>query len=305
MAKISGLSTPGEWKINQMGRIVLFYLMVVVLASCGRKNSIPRNDTDELNTVFIKGGKFLAFNDSAFLVNIPNLEVMKYEVTNHSFELFVEATGYQTTAQIQHEGMVFDRKAKSWNLVKDADWRNPQGRGSSIDGNESHPVVQVSQRDACAYCEWLGMRLPTEVEWEYIYQLDLQEPAREKNIWQGVFPHEDKGEDGFRGTSPVGSFGQGATGCCDLQGNVWERCSDFYHSQWPIVGRDLSDSAKYYGPPVSFSELILYDTLRVIKGGSFLCADNYCRGYESNARMGSDPTMGYEHIGFRCVREKK
>jgi sulfatase modifying factor 1 len=288
-----------------MGNLKIYGFLIIVLLSCGRKSPQTMRDAEATQTILVKGGKFSTFGDSLFTVTIPDLEVMKYEVTNQSFNVFVNVTNYKTTAEKNGEAMVFDRKEKKWILVKGANWKNPQGPGSNIQQNQAHPVVQISQEDACAYCEWLNMRLPTEVEREYIYQMDMQSPAKSKNTWQGIFPNEDKGEDGFKGSSPVGFFGAGGSGCYDIQGNVWERCSDFYHDNWPAMGREMNDSIRYYGPPSSFSEANIYDTLTVIKGGSFLCAENYCRGYDQYSRMSADPKLGYEHVGFRCVRERK
>jgi formylglycine-generating enzyme required for sulfatase activity len=137
-----------------------------------------------------------------------------------------------------------------------------------------------------------------------MFQLDAKKPATQSNHWDGIFPVEDKGTDGFIGPSPVGYFGKGGGDCFDLQGNVWEWCLDYYHEQWPVLGLELNDSNRYTGPPKSFSENAIYDTLRVIKGGSFLCADNYCKGYTNTVRMYADPNLGYEHTGFRCVKNK-
>ncbi len=244
------------------------------------------------------------YKDLKFTIPIPDLEVQQYEVTNAAFKKFTEATGYITTAEKTNEAMVFDKKEKKWILKKGANWKHPQGEGSSIDKKDFHPVVQVSYEDACAYCDWLGMRLPYESEWEYIFENDAKKPATASNHWQGIFPIEDKGEDGFKGTSPVGNYGKGGAGCYDIQGNVWEWCNDYYHDLWPMIGPNFVDSVRYIGPSKSFSENFMYDTLRVVKGGSFLCADNYCKGYTNTIRISADPKLGYEHTGFRCVKKK-
>jgi sulfatase modifying factor 1 len=244
------------------------------------------------------------YHDRNFMISIPDLEVNQYEVTNATFKKFITATGYITTAEKIKEAMVFDKGAKKWVLKKGADWQHPQGPGSGIEKKELHPVVQVSYEDACAYCEWMNMRLPYESEWEYIFQQDEKDPVISFNHWEGIFPIEDKGIDGFTGTSPVGTYGKGGSGCADLQGNVWEWCSDYYHENWPAMGSLLNDSLRYTGPATSFSSAGIYDTSRVIKGGSFLCADNYCKGYTHTMRMHADPKLGYEHVGFRCVKKK-
>lgn len=281
-----------------MGNIK-YVLSVCLMAfcSCGKNNFQA--------TTILPAGNVSMYGDSDFVIHIRETEVMKYEVTNKNFQDFVKATGYVTTAEKTKEGMVFDKNKREWVIKYGADWKHPQGPSSDIKNKMNHPVVQVSYSDACAYCEWRGMRLPYESEWEYMDQLDKKNPPKRKNIWEGIFPMEDKGYDGYIGTSPVGNYGKGATGCYDLQGNVWEWCLDYYHENWPQAGKEMKDSIRDKGPPRSYSSTNIYDTVMVIKGGSFLCADNYCRGYSNQIRMFADRQLGYEHIGFRCVKEKK
>lgn len=283
-----------------MGRLSVYTISALLLLGC-KKKSVPMSVEQANRTAIIEGGTVQMFGDKNFTVDIPSLDVYQYEVTNISFKKFIEETKYITTAEKNNEGMVFDKK---WVLKKGANWKHPQGPESTIDNKDFYPVVQVSYEDACAYCEWMDMRLPYESEWEYIFNKDSEKPANSSNHWQGIFPIEDKGTDGYTTSSPIGSFGKGGSGCYDLQGNVWEWCNDFYHEQWPTIGQKMNDTYKYFGPPASFSEESLYDTLHVIKGGSFLCADNYCKGYTNQIRMGADSKLGYEHIGFRCVKKK-
>lgn len=274
----------------------LKYLPVAgILFAC---NSTPLTNEN----MMVEGGNVNMFGDSLLAVQIPGLMVQQHEVTNAEFEAFVHATGYITSAEKNGNGMVFNRRQKKWELATDANWKHPQGKSSSIKNKMNHPVVQVSYEDACAYCEWKEMRLPYESEWEYVFEKDGE--ALSFNYWQGIFPYEDKGEDGFVGTAPVGSFKPGKTGCLDLRGNVWEWCNDYYHELWPQQAGEFPDSVLYKGPSTSYSGNNIYDTLRVIKGGSFLCADNYCRGYTSHTKMHADPNLGYEHVGFRCVKVK-
>lgn len=286
-----------------MGRISLYFTVALLLLGC-KESAVPSSYEKSIKSTIVKGGTVQMFDDTNFSIKIPELIVQQYEVSNLNFEKFIQATKYITTAEKNNEGMVFDKKEKKWVLKKGANWKHPQGPESNIENKDFYPVVHVSYEDACAYCDWMDMRLPYESEWEYIFKKDSEKPAPIFNHWQGIFPIEDKGTDGYTTTSPVGTFGNGASGCYDLQGNVWEWCNDFYHEQWPSIGKEMNDSIKYTGPTFSFSENSMYDTLHVIKGGSFLCADNYCKGYINQIRMGADSKLGYEHIGFRCVKKK-
>ena len=231
-------------------------------------------------------------------VHVGAFEMLSHEVTNAEFARFVQATGYVTAAERSAvEGghgagsAVFSAKDGSagkypWELVAGATWRTPEGPGSDIDGRADNPVVHISLADARAYAAWAGGRLPTEVEWEYAASLGLPDPDRSTsgaydkdgtpraNTWQGLFPVVNTASDGFSGTSPVGCFGADQVGLYDMIGNVWE---------W-------TDTP--YG-----------EGTHTIKGGSYLCADNFCQRYRPAARQPEEVDFSSNHIGFRIVRD--
>ena len=192
--------------------------------------------------------------------------------------------------------------------MKGANWRQPEGPGSSIKGRENHPVVHVSYEDALAYARWLGHDLPTEAQWEYAarggqYSGEDWSQAYDKdgkpiaNTWQGIFPVYNTEEDGYAGTAPVGCFLPNGYSLFDMIGNVWEWTSDWYvpeHSRDPAanpIGPSLAQVRVETGQSPS----------KVIKGGSYLCAYNYCSRYRPTARQPQEVDLGAGRIGFRTV----
>ena len=199
-----------------------------------------------------------------------------------------------------------------WSLVRNANWRQPFGPGSDIIGKENHPVVHVSWEDAYAYCEWSGKRLPTEAEYEYasrggklnnIYSWGnekIDQNEIKANSWNGIFPQTNTIKDKFYYSSPVMSFPSNGYGLYDIAGNVWEWCSDWYHSEYYSM-LPKKGTKNPLGPENSYDPNEPFSEKKVIRGGSFLCNDSYCSGYRNAARMKNTPDSSSIHTGFRTV----
>ncbi|MDH5518903.1 MAG: formylglycine-generating enzyme family protein [Acidimicrobiia bacterium] len=209
-----------------------------------------------------------------------------------------------------------------WTWTPGANWRHPEGPSSSVDDRLDHPVVHIAFEDAEAYATWDGTELPTEAEWEYAARGGLESKAFVwgdeavpdnrylANFWQGDFPWRNSKADGFAGTAPVGSFPPNAYGLLDMAGNVWEWTTDWYADRHDAdLDKPCCVPTNPRGPSIEASFDPVQPQFRiprkVIKGGSFLCADNYCRRYRPAARRPQMIDTGMSHIGFRTVRHAK
>ena len=265
--------------------------------------------TDIPPPAMLGGGEAFIGYDSAYpeeapvrLASIAPFDIDAAEVTNRQFSAFVSATGYVTSAEKPQAGFnlagaaVFRPPSAEnpswWQFVPGANWRHPEGPQSNIKDRDLDPVVQVSFGDAAAYAKWAGRRLPSEAEWEYaakagsdtlyVWGHERAPRGHEKaNTWQGAFPAENTAADGYLRRAPIGCFPPNNFGLYDMIGNVWE---------WTDSRFSQSQSVQSVGEPIY-----------TIKGGSFLCAENYCRRYRAAARQPQEAGFPTNHIGFRTV----
>jgi formylglycine-generating enzyme required for sulfatase activity len=275
-------------------------------------------------------------------VSVDGFWMDKYPVTNERFRRFVDATGHVTFAEIppdpsqypgalEHmlyagslvfvrpDGRVDLRRMENWwTFMCGADWRHPQGPSTSLDRRERHSVVHVTFGDAEAFATWEDKALPTEAEWELAARGGFESAAYAwgdeflphgrymANTWQGEFPWQNLGSDGYEGTSPVDAFPANGYGLHDLIGNVWEWTTDWYVPRHPgEVVKACCTPRNPRGPQKGDSYDPSQPNIRiprkVIKGGSHLCAPNYCRRYRPAARFPEPVDTSTCHLGFRCI----
>ena len=296
--------------------------------------------------VAVPGGTFLMGSEEFYEEERPVREVTvdpfsidEHQVTVAEFRRFVKATGHVTVAErpldpaaypdadlellvpgslVFHPttGPVDLRDVRNWwSYVPGAQWRHPEGPGSTLHGRERHPVTQVAFADAAAYAAWAGKELPTEAEWEFAARGGLDQARftwgdefapkgkMMANTWQGEFPWQNLLQDGFAGTSPVKSFPPNGYGLYDMAGNVWEWTADAFGGNGaalehaccaPDVARTMDESVARPGAADEIPR-------KVIKGGSHLCAPNYCLRYRPAARQTEEVDTSTGHLGFRCV----
>jgi formylglycine-generating enzyme required for sulfatase activity len=305
--------------------------------------------------VWIPGGSFLMGSDHhypeeapAHRVEIAGFWIDRAPVTNTQFQKFVKATGHQTVAerpadpalypgaraeQLLPASIVFvpppgpvpqGNHYSWWQYIAGANWRHPEGPGSSIKGRDQHPVVHIAHADAEAYATWIGKQLPREAEWEwaawggshkgeFVWGDELHPGGLPvANTFQGDFPHHNNRLDGYERTSPVGAFPPNGYGLVDMIGNVWEWTDSWYgpHGDPVAVEPDSSGccaaaeaASQHAAREASIDAQSQHGVMprKVVKGGSYLCAPSYCRRYRPPARMAQGIDTSTGHMGFRCV----
>jgi len=277
----------------------------------------------------------------AHRVSVDGFWIDRYTVTNRDFAAFVKATAHVTVAErtvdpadypgarpdmLQPASSVFIKPQHRvdlanpylwWTYVPGANWRHPQGPSSSVKRRPDHPAVHLAWDDAAAYAAWAGKEIPTEAEWEYAARGGLAGATYAwgeeftpggrwmANTWQGEFPVENTRADGYEGTAPVGQFPPNGYGLFDMIGNVWEWTSDWYNRRHDAPEHACCGVSNPRGGMQEHS----YDPeqpgvripRKVIKGGSHLCAPNYCRRYRPAARMAQAVDTSTSHLGLRCI----
>lgn len=285
-----------------------------IISACGPKAKVDDggffgdvvNDCGLTKNSFVSipAGNAILGSDSAYQEERPvrrqdvqAFNIDSTEITNAQFAQFVSETGYITSSEKKQPG--FDVAGAAvfvppdvtnptwWRFVEGANWRHPEGPDSSIEGRDYDPVVQVSHEDAIAYAEWAGRALPTEAQWEYAARAGGNtryvwgdertiKGVEQANTWQGAFPIQNTEDDGYLRRSPVGCYPPNGFGLYDMIGNVWE-WTDTVHKQSEV------------------------EPVYILKGGSFLCAENYCRRYRPAAKQPQEAGFPTNHIGFRTV----
>lgn len=303
---------------------------------------------------FLKGAKetdsyAMPREKPAHKVTVDGFFIDITEVTNAQFKKFTEATNYITVAErtidwavmkkqlpdhaikphdsiLQPGSLIFNKNVKAivnmqnygqwWTWKIGANWKQPEGPNSSIDGKDQFPVVHVAFEDAMAYCKWANRRLPTEAEWEaaaqgtnnntiFTWGNDPKVLHEKANTWQGQFPTINESIDGFEFVAPVKSYAANSVGLYDMTGNVWEMTSDLLNVNHY---RELDTTQAILNPKgatQAYNPGNPYQEEQVIKGGSFLCHASYCASFRISAKMGVTIDSGSDHVGFRTVATRQ
>jgi formylglycine-generating enzyme len=323
--------------------ILLVIIAIASVSWRSRRTATPANMVWIAGGTFWMGCDGCGMPDALPLhrVSVDGFWMDRTPVTNAEFERFVNATGYVTVAErpldpkdfpgVPRDKLVpgsavfratshpvpLDNPLQWWHYTAGANWRHPEGPGSGIQDRSDHPVVHIAFEDALAYARWAGKRLPTEAEYEfaarggldrnlYAWGNELTPGGRAvANTWQGQFPVKDSGEDGYIGTSPVTAFPPNGFGLYDMGGNVWQWCADWYRPDYyAALARAGLLANNPQGPGASYDPQEPGAAKRVVRGGSYLCTDQYCARYLVGSRGKAEVSSGTSNLGFRLVRSR-
>lgn len=284
------------------------------LKSCQQYSGLPEGwlKQPQAGMQYIQGGTFHIGNNQSYPEEkalyqrerkVSDFWMDRTEVSQAQFQSFVQATGYVTEAERQGEAAVFQQPQRPvaelawWSLVKGANWKQPWGPHSSQKTQPNEPVRMITLKDAIAYADWLGRELPTEEQWEYAAKANIEADTAPNsahvnaNVWQGEFPYHNEKQDHFAEVSPVGCFTANHFGLYDMIGNVWE------YTNSPFTGtHDDHMGVQQISNHHAFTQY-------TIKGGSFLCASNYCMRYRASARHPQESNLAISHVGFRTIQK--
>lgn len=288
------------------------------------------------NGVKMTGPRGLNHETPVHEVELSPFWIDQYAVTNKDFAKFVAATGFVTYSEktpdlndftnanpelLVPASIVFKQPTTKidtnnylnwWEYKPGANWLHPEGPSSDILNRDTHPVVHVTFEDAKAYCEWQGKSLPTEAQWEYAARGGLpnknyvwgDDPIHKTqnimNYWRGEFPYHNDKEPAPITTMPVGSFAPNDFNLYDMAGNVWEWVADWYHPRYYEVSPRKNPTGVKKEHSLDPNQPGI--PKKVVRGGSFLCSENFCTGFRPSARMATEPLASSNHIGFRCVK---
>ncbi|GAA3940491.1 SUMF1/EgtB/PvdO family nonheme iron enzyme [Chitinophaga oryziterrae] len=288
-----------------------------------RADEQPRHtvtiDSFQMDEHEVTNAEFAAFTASTGYVTLAEKPVTKEEL----MQQLPPGSPEPDSSMLLPGSLVFtppdhavplDDVSQWWSFVQGANWRHPDGPGSDLKGKSQYPVVHISWLDAQAYAKWAGKRLPTEAEWEYAARGGLKDQPFpwgnealttgkiKANTWNGHFPYQNTKTDGFSGAAPVKSFAPNGYGLYDMSGNVWEWCEDLYNNTYYAQSADAHNPQ---GPETGYDPDDPSSPKRVIRGGSYMCTDEYCSGYRVTARMKTTAESGLQNLGFRCVKSIK
>lgn len=291
------------------------------LSLCRQYSGLPPDwlKSKTAGMALIEGGDYQIGNNHAYPEekslmhsqrHVDNFYIDQTEVTNAQFAAFVQATHYVTEAEQQGEAAVFVQPQQAvpelgwWKLEKNISWKYPWGAHATRKILANEPVRLITLKDAIAYADWLGHEIPTEEQWEYAakgfsHERDVQAENHGQhitaNVWQGQFPYQNDAQDGFTDVAPVGCYPANPFGLYDMIGNVWEYTSS------PFTGSHDDHLANHQQLKNASNSINNY----TIKGGSYLCADNYCARYRASARQSQEANLAISHVGFRTIYRPK